>query len=141
MHSPLFLALRAVVLLALRAPHPTAEQAVVADTIASVVEEDGDAAPLTTSHAEDAALIGVYARLESGASEHPTPASWDSRAGVSCGALQMPCWFVRKHPLEEQVRTWIRWAREGGLAALDSSPRRAAERERVAREVLAGILR
>ena len=112
----------------------------VAEAIASAVVADAGNAPLTGSHALDAATVALYAARESGLHMHPSPASWDASAGVSCGILQLPCSAVRWAPLDEQVRLWLRLAREGGLAALDSSASRAAHREHRARSLLAGVL-
>ena len=112
----------------------------VAEAIASAVVAEADAAPLTGSHALDAATVALYAAMESGLHMRPHPWSWDASAGVSCGILQLPCSAVRYSTLDEQVRLWLRLAREGGLPALDSSASRAAHRERRARSLLAGVL-
>jgi hypothetical protein len=139
-HSPLFNALRAAVLSTWHIATPTAEQGAVADAIANAVEDDGDQAPLTGSHAQDAVLMAIYVWNESRVSTHPKGQSWDSLAGVSCGILQMPCHFVMHSALVDQASTWLRWAHEGGLAALDSSPSRAAKREAKSREILSSML-
>jgi hypothetical protein len=76
--------------------------------------------------AEDAALMVTYAVHESGLSEHPRPWSWDARAGVSCGFLQLRC-TISSTP-EADARTWIANVHRVGLAAVDSSQRRAAKR-------------
>lgn len=112
----------------------------VAEAIASAVVADAGNAPLTGSHALDAATLALYAARESGLHMWPPATSWDASAGVSCGVLQLPCSAVRHSPLDAQVRLWLRLAHDGGLAALDSSPTRAAHRERHARALLAGVL-
>jgi hypothetical protein len=112
----------------------------VAEAIATVVEADAGNRPLTGSHALDAATVALYAARESGLHMRPHPWSWDASAGVSCGILQLPCKAVRWATLDEQVRLWLRLARQGGLPALDSSPARAAHREFRARALLAGVL-
>ena len=76
--------------------------------------------------AEDAALLVVYGVHESGLSEHPRPWSWDARAGVSCGPWQLRC-TISSTP-EADARTWIANVHRVGLAAVDSSTRRAAAR-------------
>jgi hypothetical protein len=113
---------------------------VIARTFARAVRVDSVNAPLTASHAEDAALLGVYVKHESGGTIEPVPASHDARDGTSCGVSQLPCAVVRTNSLERQAELWLRWARQGGLAALDSSPSRAAARQQEARQVLAAAL-
>ena len=117
----------------------------VAEAIVNAVEADADNAPLTGSHAEDAAFLAVYVRHESGASVLPRPQSWDSKAGVSCGAFQMPCAIVRRTTLETQASTIIRWGREGGLPGLfgygRAAKRIAGQRCDEARDALAAALR
>lgn len=76
--------------------------------------------------AEDAALLVVYGVHESGLSERPSPWSWDARAGVSCGFLQLRC-NLSGSP-EADARTWLANVHRVGLAVVDSSPRRAAQR-------------
>ena len=133
----------ALVLRALHLLHPGLERAGdaqdVAEAIAGAVVADAGNAPLTGSHAQDAVLLAVYAAHESGLRMHPPAESWDARARVSCGAWQLRCSLTRG-TLEEQARTWLRLARTGGLAALDSSPTRAARRTRVASRLLAGAI-
>jgi hypothetical protein len=78
----------------------------------------------------------VYAALESLVSAHPRAFSWDARGHVSCGYLQEPCGFVDHASLEEQSRYWLRIYRAAGLAALDSNPKRAARRQRLAAKIV-----
>jgi hypothetical protein len=113
---------------------------VLAKEIVKAVRADGENPPLTGSHAEDAALLGIYSKHESGANIAPQPWSWDARAGVSCGYLQLPCNVVQHVSLADQARLWLKWARQGGLAALDSSPTRAEQRRQEARAVLSAAL-
>jgi hypothetical protein len=113
----------------------------IARVFAKAVRADSVNAPLTGSHAEDAALLGVYAKHESGGTIVPVPASHDAKDGTSCGVLQMPCAIVRRTTLAQQALLWLRWARQGGLAALDSSPSRAAARQQEAHAVVAAALR
>lgn len=115
---------------------PTPEQVTIADAIEVAVQTDAELAPVTSSHGEDAVLLAVYAWHESRFSEHPRPRSWDATAHVSCGTWQMRCAFVEQASLATQAAEWIHEARAGGLASLDSSPRRAAVRELQARALL-----
>ena len=75
---------------------------------------------------EDAALLVVYGVHESGLSESPRPWSWDARAGVSCGFLQLRC-SLSSSP-EADARTWLHNVHASSLALVDSSQRRAAKR-------------
>jgi hypothetical protein len=75
---------------------------------------------------EDAALLVVYGVHESGLNEHPEPVSWDARAGVSCGFLQLRCSLSSTSAAD--ARTWIANVHRVGLGVVDSSPRRAAKR-------------
>jgi hypothetical protein len=82
------------------------------------------------------ALMVTYDDLESMAHEHPISWSWDSKAGVSCGSLQLPCGFVQHATVLQQHYYWLRELRAAGLASLDSDPKRAAKREARAMKVL-----
>ena len=88
---------------------------------------------------EEAATAALYVALESGVNEHPRAFSWDAKAGVSCGILQMPCAFVATHTLVEQVRWWLSAVRSRGLASVDSSPSRARAREAQAMRLLDAV--
>jgi len=88
---------------------------------------------------EDAALVVVYGAHESGLSEHPRAWAWDAMAGVSCGLLQLRCSLVRSLTVEGQVREWLRLVHSAGLAAVDSSPTRAAQRRAEAEALLARL--
>lgn len=124
--------------LAVLGPCPDARP--IADAVAHAVEARAaqGLAPVTASPAEDAALLAVYARLESGGRVHPQPWSWDARAGVSCGPWQMPCGI--RASLRGQAATWLRWVAEGGLAGVDSSARRARVRSAEARRWVRGAI-
>jgi hypothetical protein len=126
-----------VAMMLLIAPRPSLD---VARAISAAVEADAKNPPLTTSHNQDAALLTLYAWRESGFSIHPHSTSWDSKAGVSCGVWQMHCSAIQGKSLTEQATMWISWARQGGLAGLDSSPARAAVRELSSRKLLARAL-
>lgn len=76
---------------------------------------------------QEAAITVVYAVHESGLQERPAPISWDARAGVSCGFLQLRC-ALSSTPAAD-ARTWLALVRSSGLAAVDSSPARAARRQ------------
>lgn len=76
-----------------------------------------------------AALALVYAWHESGWDERPRPVSWDSRAGQSCGLLQLPCrWGDRS--ARWQVQAWLALLRRGTLAGLSGG---GSAGERIAR--------
>ena len=81
------------------------------------------------------AVLVVYAVAESHLRLDPAPMSWDARAGLARGPWQM--WSSHDLPLAVQARTWLRWVQAGGLAALDSSPRRAARRAARAAQLIA----
>ena len=113
---------------------PGANRAVEPAVVDAIVSAAGDET-LSMTH-EELALVATYAWLESRGRLVPRPESHDSRDGISCGMLQEPCAIVRRSTPAEQVRLWIRWEREAGLAALDSSPKRAARREALAEKAL-----
>ena len=95
--------------------------------------------PASDSPTLDVVLLATYARLESSARIEPLPASWDAKAGVSYGVLQMP-YRVARMPLDVQCRTWLGWVTASSLASVDSSPRRARHRLALARESLTRAL-
>ena len=95
-----------------------------------------EAIAATDATPEEAALLALYAVLESGVSTHPRPQSWDAKMSVSCGVWQMPCDVVDRLDLPGQARWWLGAERARGLASLDSSPSRARRREREARALL-----
>jgi hypothetical protein len=111
-----------------------AEPAVV-DAIVAVASD-----PKVEMTSKELAEMVTYDELESGASEHPRSWSWDSKAGVSCSSLQLPCSFVAHATVVEQHYYWLRELRAAGLASLDSSPTRAARREAMAQMALAAAL-
>lgn len=114
----------------------------IARAIVSAVEARAAAGlrPVTSSPAEDVALLAVYARHESTGTIHPVPLSWDAKAGRSCGVWQMHCYAVRGWSLEAQAGTWLRWVAGSSLAGVDSSPSRARDRAAEARAALRGAL-
>ena len=61
----------------------------IADSIATAVLEEPT--PVFASAEEDAAVLAIFARGESGLDRAPKPQSWDARAGVSCGVWQQRC--------------------------------------------------
>jgi len=81
-------------------------------------------------------LVVTYIGKESWFQIHPKGESWDAKALVSCGILQMPCEFVRHSTLEMQVTTWLKWVAQSSLASVDSDPVRAWKRARLAERIL-----
>src|SRR5271166_3077072 len=108
----------------------TAEPAVVDAIVAAVGDESLEVT------GKELALVVTYAWLESRAHLVPRPESGDSLNGTSCGMLQEPCVIVHRSSPTEQVRLWLRWEREAGLASVDSSARRASRREALAVQAL-----
>ncbi len=111
----------------------------VADALAAAVERQ--AAPATgESHAVDAAVLALYAALESHLDTDAV--SYDPLAGggMSCGMLQQRCPFVWRSSLEEQARALLWDVRHSSLADVDSSPSRARRRLERARDALRGAL-
>lgn len=108
----------AYVLSLLHALAPGAERAADPGVVAAI------AAAAETP--QDAALLTVYGWHESGGRQDPRPVSWDARARVSCGFLQLRC-ALHRDALAD-ARTWLSLVRAGGLAGVDSSPRRARRR-------------
>jgi hypothetical protein len=85
---------------------------------------------------DELSTLVVYAALESGVKDHPRAWSWDARRAVSCGMLQEPCSFVKEADDAAQARYWIISERQAGLASVDSDPKRAARRQKLAEKVL-----
>jgi hypothetical protein len=104
----------------------------------AVEPEVVDAISLAAETTEDAALLAVYAWHESQGRVAPPAASWDARALVSCGAWQLRC-SLHGTALDD-ARTWLALVRRAGLAAVDSSHRRALSRRREA-DALVGVAR
>ena len=98
-----------------------------------------EAIAATDATPEEAALLALYAVLESGVSTHPRPQSWDAKMAISCGVWQMPCDVVDRLDLPGQARWWLGAERARGLASLDSSPSRARRRTTEARALLAAV--
>lgn len=80
------------------------------------------------------AHLVTYAWHESSFQVHPRAQSWDALAGRARGPWQL--WAGGDASLEAQARQWLFLAQRGGLAALDSSPRRAVRRAREAQWLL-----
>ena len=97
-----------------------------------VVDAIVDASYLEKASQKEVALMTVYAWKESGAQSLPRPQSWDAKAGVSCGFLQIPCTAAARLSLTGQGRYWLRELRAVGLASLDSDKKRAAARDKLA---------
>jgi hypothetical protein len=117
---------RSVVLALFAALTPGAERAVELSVV--------DAISATAETRQDAALLAVYAWHESQGREAPPAQSWDARALVSCGAWQLRC-AIHRDALAD-ARTWLALVRSAGLAAVDSSPRRALRRAREAEAIV-----
>lgn len=83
---------------------------------------------------EDAALMVVYAHRESAFRPGAV-----GDGGKSCGVWQEPCSLVSRLTVDQQARCWLRWVHDGGLAAVDSSPARAARRQLAATALLAQV--
>jgi hypothetical protein len=111
----------------------------IAEAIAGAVESEASPAS-GESIAVDAALLALYAAKESHLSEHPMAESWDAKAGLSCGYLQLRCALTRDRSLRQQAQTWLAAVRRGGLVAADSSRSRAARRMEEARAALGAAM-
>ena len=93
----------------------TADAPAIASAVAQAVADDADNAPVYTSHAEDLAVMAVYVVAESNVRVHPIAYSWDAKAGVSCGAFQVPCFVVRAQSLVGQAKYVLRLMHLGAL--------------------------
>jgi len=93
----------------------------IADAITFAVEGDE-----TT-----ASKMAVYAWKESNLRPFVT-----GDGGRSCGVWQMACSRIAGKSVREQAVLWLRDVRESSLASVDSSPKRAAAREALARRLL-----
>lgn len=101
----LALALRTIVLTCWALWYPGAERSsdapAIANAIVVAVLEDADNAPVTGSHAEDAALMAVYALRE----------SWLRHGLVGDGGRSFAVWqqpaYVGRLSIEEQARAWL----------------------------------
>ena len=87
--------IRALVLAVWAAASPafarTPSAPAISQAIAVAVLEDALHAPALGSHAEDAAMLAEIVLEESNVQVAPRAQSWDSLAGVSCGAFQERC--------------------------------------------------
>jgi hypothetical protein len=99
----------------------------IADAIAHAVEHHADPERW-------AAVMSLYAFRES--SLRPGVIG-DS--GQSCGAWQLPCAAVRGKTLAAQAALWLGYVDASSLGSVDSSPSRAAKRERHALALLAQV--
>lgn len=112
----LFEALRALCFAVWSAMTPSyahaGDAAMIANAIAQAVVEDGANAPVMSSHAEDAALMAVYAARESnldvGAMHRPV----NARDHESAGPWQLGLEW-RSRPLAQQGKAWLYILREG----------------------------
>ena len=107
----------------------------VVDAIASGCEQEAARHPVDAGAC--VALVTTYVALESGYLTRPHAWSWDAKGGVSCSVLQLPC-AISRDPASD-VRTWLTNLRRSSLASVDSSPRRAAHRQRLAEKLLARV--
>jgi len=98
-----------------------------ARAIASAIEQATDDDGLR-------AHLAVYAWHESGFRIHPRPVAWDALAGKAQGPWQL--WTGNTASVGDQARHWLWLVQRGGLAALDSSPRRARHRAQEAQRLL-----
>src|SRR5208337_2475514 len=105
---------------------PGAEHLASATRVADAIE--------ATSGGDErvAALMGVYAWRESSLQPNVV-----GDGGRSCGIWQMACARIAGLSLEQQAALWLRDVQASSLAAVDSSPRRAARRARLAESLLA----
>lgn len=116
-------ALKLLVLAVWAAMTPRYDRAADADAIATaiaqVVAADGSRAPVMSSHAEDAALMAVYAARESMLDDcavHAPISDWDH---PSYGVWQEgPQW--RGKPISAQARAWMYLLREGARICPES---------------------
>lgn len=99
-------------------------------------QEYAAAVDAETDHEGLRSLLAVYGWKESTFLKHPRGESWDARAGVSCGLLQMPCTYVVSHTTREQVHQWLTWVFASSLGSVDSDPDRAAHRAARAERLL-----
>jgi hypothetical protein len=123
--------LRNLVLAILASLQPGADRATDSRVVDAIAEAGRNAT------LEEVALLTTYAWFESAGRVDPTPASWDARAGKSCGPWQEPCAAVRRLTLVGQAQFWLRELRSSGLASVDSSRARAERRLTMARNALA----
>ncbi len=79
-----------------------------------------DAVARSTTDPQEIALMVVYAWRESEASQHPTPHSWDSKAGRACGPWQIPCDFARFHSVADQALFALATLRRGAEICPDA---------------------
>jgi len=90
-----------------------------------------DAIVSATTDEREAALLALYAWRESSLRPEVT-----GGGGRSCGPWQMRCSAVRGLSLGAQARLWLSWVHASSLGSVDSSPARAAKRERLAASLL-----
>jgi hypothetical protein len=86
---------------------------------------------------EEVALLTVYGKLEGDMRAEPRAQSWDAKAGVSCGFLQLRCSIARRLSPVAQARYWLWLYRTAGLVNLDSDGKRAVKRAKLASDALA----
>lgn len=123
----------ALVLAIWHALAPGAERLPQAPAIAAAIETavSEDAVRGYVDVPLEAAVLAVYTVRES--SLRP---GVRGDGGASCGVLQLRCALVRGLSLTDQVRLWLRLVHASSLGSVDSSPKRAARRERLAERLL-----
>lgn len=107
--------------------HATACKTDDARAIATAIEQATDDDGLR-------AHLAIYAWHESGFQVHPRAQSWDALAGRAQGPWQL--WSGGSDGLRAQAQRWLWLVQRGGLAMLDSSPRRAVHRAQEAQRLL-----
>lgn len=96
------------------------EAEAIADALVEATIQRGSERPALGSHALDLVASAVWVENESRIHVQPRPESWDSRAGQSCGILQLPCEFVRTHSLRDQASRWLQLLRWGARRCSES---------------------
>ena len=140
MHNELLALVFAAMTFFTHRPSPSHDEAFIAEAIATAIEKDAEHTPVTTSHAEDAALMVLYAWREGMLQIKPVPISWDAKSGRVCGVFQLDCSYANRHSVGEQAVEWLRRAHVYGLSVLSPDARTATIRERQARFLLVKAL-
>jgi hypothetical protein len=91
----------------------------LATAIASTIESD-PLPPVFGTKERDAAMMALYAWHESNFAAHPTPQSWDAKAGKSCGYWQQACLGAGTLDVIGQARMWLWQLHEGAKICPDS---------------------
>ena len=117
--------------------HPGAPALPDAPAIAAAIDAavSGDpSAPFTGSRDGDGAVLAYYALRESWLTIHAV-----GDGGRSCGAVQLRCEWTTGLDVAGQMRLWLRLVHASSLGSVDSSPARAAVRQRKALSLLAKV--